>query len=91
MDFKIDKILEDAKKEKASILAELAPFEKEKEELMKQFQPIDEKLRAVRKKIADIEKKRGLADLSRTIVAIGRTKPGTKTLIAEPAHFGAKK
>ena len=84
---KLDEMLADAEKERDSILAELAPLRAEEEKLMKQFAPIDEKLRAVREKCAKIEKDRNLADASRTIVALGRAKPGTKTLKAETGRF----
>lgn len=87
---KIDKILEDAKKEKESILAELAPLRAEEKKLMEQFQPIDEKLRAVREKCADIEKKRDLAEVSRTIVRLSKPGSGDKTLKAETGHFEKK-
>lgn len=84
---KLDKILEDARKEKESILAELAPLRAEEEKLMAQFQVIDKKLRAVREKCADIEKKRGLADAGRTIVRLSRGGSGDKTLKVEPGHY----
>jgi len=86
----LDKILEDAKKEKESILAELAPLKAEERKLMEQFQPIDEKLRAVREKCADIEKKRNLAEVSRTIIRLTRPGAGDKTLKAETGHFEKK-
>lgn len=82
-----DKTLDDAIKEKESILAELAPLEEEKKKLTEQFAPIDEKLRAVREKIADIEKKRDLAGISRIIIRSAKSKPGDKTLVAETGHF----
>lgn len=87
---KSEKILEDAKKERDAILKELAPLEAEKEKLTKEFTPIDEKLRAVREKIADIEKKKGLADLGRLIIKLSPSRPGDKKLIAETGHFENK-
>jgi len=87
---KLEKILEDARKEKESILAELAPLRAEEEKLMEQFQLIDEKLRAVREKCADIEKKRDLANASRTIVRLSRPGSGDKTLKVEPGHYNRR-
>lgn len=84
---KLDELLKEAEEEKESILAELAPLRAEEEKLMKQFVPLDLALRAVREKCAKIEKDRNLADASRTIVALGRAKPGTKTLKAETGRF----
>jgi len=84
---KLDEMLADAEKEKESILAELAPLRAEEAKLMKQFAPLDAKLREVREKCAKIEKDRDLADVSRTIVALGKSKRGDKTLKAEPGTF----
>lgn len=84
---KLEKILEDARKEKESILAELTPLRAEEKKLMEQFAPLDAKLRAVREKCADIEKKRDLAEANRTIVRLSKPGVGDKTLKAETGHF----
>jgi len=86
----LDKIAKDAIKERNSILAELEPLKVEKAKLMEQFQSIDKKLRDIQQKIADIEKERGLADISRTIIRLGKPASGVKTLKAETGYFEKK-